>query len=325
MLKRVLLSSLLIVSIMALNVSSVLAASPQLSVSINPTALMPLASGAQDVAVLDFSLMAGNEEDVAVTDLELYFVPVQGSPAEAIGQVRLVKKASGEQVVDPANVAGKIVPFSGKFEIEKGESLQLLAVIDAAPNAKAGDAFVPCVRSAKGLGSSSANFIKGIFATPRCGQAFVFAEADLNVALYSASAAAQNVPAGMNDVNVATFQFLAMNEDIRVDRLDFKYLPFEGQTQVKNAYLMDQDGVVVGTTSFVASDKTLSFDNLDWVIPKDDTKKLSVVVDLKAPGEGGVSDEAFILQLDAVEATAQTSGVEINKDVEVNSKTVTVI
>ncbi|MDE1970506.1 MAG: peptidoglycan-binding protein [Patescibacteria group bacterium] len=104
------------------------------------------------------------------------------------------------------------------------------------------------------------------------------------------------VAAGATNATLATFDFQANGEPVRITALTYQigsYTSGAETTVWNNLKLVDDQGVQIGTTvtagATVGTSKANALTNLNYIIPANTTRKLSVIADIAAAYAGSVT------------------------------------
>jgi hypothetical protein len=266
---------------------------PSLSLSLAPDAIDTTAPAGQIQHTFAYYYLSaeGSTEALSLKSLQLAY-DYDALTATDLNNCQLwdggTPLNTGADVVDPTTASDFIVFRVGNYTIDKGETKKLALKCDIVASAR--DVYRWGVNGqaevlATGLSSgqpASASIVGGwepyVSVT---GSGF------LTVSLHPSSPSSRGVEVGTANVVATALKVSAANEDIKLDRLALQY---DGSTPidlVNNRVSIYDGSTKVGEAIFAVGDHATSTFQSDVIVPKTESKVLTLKVDLAPAGTVG--------------------------------------
>jgi hypothetical protein len=296
------------------NTHKVITASTTLSKAGTP-GIMTYINGSTGLDFTGVVVRAGNAKDVYLKSLTVLANGTGDCSTEkdCIAKVKLFNGTT--QLGTDKSLTGDSATFSSlNLKIAKGTSVTLMikADLSKAPMTLGGDTLQLNV-SAVSLQDIDGNSISAAASIPVTGNIHnISTEGSLTVqkaANESGVTDSRIVVAGQAGVTLAKFRFTAARESLKLSKVP---VFIDAATkEVKNMYLYDGSTMVAGPVT-PDEDGYAYFTSFtsDFVIPKDESKTLSVVADLSTTTEGAVSGTGIRVWLDNALADSVDFGDE---------------
>lgn len=290
-------------------------------------------TGAKDVPALGIILTAGAGSDISVRQIDATVRVSTSSTDNATSsvttrdKVQLVKLYDGttllsQKVLDDSGTAGTNAIGTVQFDnlsvaITKNTSKTLTVKIDTASNLTttyyASVAVATTTIDAKNANGDTVAAVGGANTSYTSRHVTIQTQGTLVVAAktsatpVSANLAVGGEGDGKNDVTLLAFDLTSTKEDMKVTKMVVQETGTGSGSNFKAIYLYDGSTLIKGTLFSTASD-TASFSNLEYIVPANTTKTLTVKADL-AGIDGTILTSGLTAKVKLLSSTTEAIGV----------------
>ncbi len=250
----------------------------------------------------DWNVSAGTAEDLNVNTVAVDIAAVSGSTFTVLDLTNVYVKVGNTMSTIYPTVSATGNSFSlSQVTVPKGTSVpvELYANI-----LSGGITSTNSIRATATVSGNSAVSGTSVSTSAVAGQTIAYGTGTLTISL-DGSSPLNMIAAGNQEVTAGTFKFQAASDNFTVQEVDVS-VPAAAISAVSTVKLFD-GATMVASQSFTGNDgdsgsgNMASFTGLNWVVPTNTTKVLTVKLVLNTIGTGaGTSQQNAVVQLDRV-------------------------